>query len=171
MNGVNESVIHPEEGIYRGVSGQSCLFPNSLGVPTVAVLPAKGSIPIARQLTGTFTSEGIYVRGVGTLFESEIQEGDYLFNGDAAVRKVTAVISDTLLELEVKFGVNVTVAVNVAKCQPQTFKKVQVWNTGYNLPKFNESPIGVGQWFESGGSPFGYDASGANTQLTFTVSK
>lgn len=53
------------------------------------------------ELTGTLTSTGKMINGTGTLFSSEIDEGDYLLNAATDdVQKVARIESNTILYLE-----------------------------------------------------------------------
>jgi hypothetical protein len=73
------------------------------------------TFPLSEALTGTATSTGTIVVGVGTLFTTEIgYNGDdnsivrkpdlgYIWNGNDEWRQVTDVISDTLLYIESAF--------------------------------------------------------------------
>ena len=73
------------------------------------------TFPLSEALTGTATSTGTIVVGVGTLFTTEIgYNGDdstierkldlgYIWNGADEWRQVTDVISDTLLYIESAF--------------------------------------------------------------------
>jgi hypothetical protein len=169
MGAIDELRWHAEIATYRAVTGATSNFPNSDGVPVVATFPVKGTIPIAKVLTGTISSTGDDVRGTGTLFTKEIFPDDYIYDADAAVRRVKKVIADDLLILEAAFPVDV-VGITLRRCDPQTFKKVQVWSShASNAAEFQEAPLGAGQHFVTGGAPFAYDAlTGA---ISFVCSK
>jgi hypothetical protein len=175
MTGINEEIFHPEQAFFRGVNGQSSLFPDQNGRPVIQTLPLKGTIPIAKQLTGTMYNAGAgdltesttAVRGTGTLFITEgLSPGDYLYDGDAGVREITDVISETLLFIKTGFAAEVS-GVPVRVCKPQWFKRIKVAATG--AAEVQETPIAAGQTFITGGSPIAYD--GASGELEFSVSK
>lgn len=169
MGAPNELRWYPELAIYRAVTGSSANFPDGDGVPTIATFPAKGTIPIAKTLTGTISSTGNMVRGTGGKFNTELFVDDYLYDGDAAVRRIKKILDDDLLILEAAFPSDV-VDIAVMRCVPQTFKFVQVWSShASNAAEFQEAPLGPGQHFETGGAPFAYDAlTGA---ISFVCSK
>lgn len=170
MGATDEFRWHREQAVYLAVTGVSGLFPNQNGVSTVGVFPAKGTIPVAKVLTGTIDSTGVNVRGTGTKFTTELFVDDYLYDADASVRKIKDIIDDQLLVLEAAFPADVN-DITVRRCSPQTFKKIQVWSSGTAAAKFQESTLGVGIHFETGGSPIAYDASASNAQISFTCSK
>jgi hypothetical protein len=168
MGAIDELRWHAEIATYRAVTGISANFPNGDGVPTIATFPAKGTIPIAKVLTGTISSTGANVRGTGTRFTTELFIDDYLYDADAAVRRITKIIDDELLVLESAFPADVS-GITVRRCTPQTFKKIQVWSSGAAVAEFQEAPLGAGQHFETGGAPLAYDAlTGA---ISFVCSK
>jgi len=172
---VNESLWHAERGFFRAVTGQSSLFPGADGVPAIGTFPAKGTIPVARTLTGTISSassNGYYVvLGVGTSFLSEVQVDDFIYDGDVSLRKVISVISDTQLILEHSFPSDLS-GVALKVCKPQIFKKVQAKSTGTVDAKLQETIFKVGDDTPiSGGAPISYDASASNAQISFSVSK
>jgi hypothetical protein len=169
MGAIDELRWHAEIATYRAVTGVSANFPNGDGVPTIATFPAKGTIPIAKVLTGTISSTNENVRGTGTKFTTELFVDDYLYDADAAVRRIVKIIDDELLVLESAFPVDV-VGITVRRCTPQTFKKIQVWSShASNAAEFQEAPLGAGQWFVTGGAPFAYDA--LTGQISFVCSK
>jgi hypothetical protein len=170
MNGINEEIFHPEQGLYRGLTGSSSYFPDADGRPTQAVLPTTGSIPIAKAWTGTFTTSNTapndpkVVRGNASQFITDgICPGDYLYNG-GLVRKIVDVISQDMLVLEREFPASLT-AQPVAICKPQTFKKITAEATA--AATLQGTAISDGEKFISGGSPIGYSGDG----IVFTVSK
>lgn len=171
----NETKWHPEEGLYRAVTGSNSNFPTGAnGVPSTVSFPTKGTIPIAKTNTGTLSTTGINVRGVGTLFLSEFKPGDWLYNSSAAtiqsVRKIRSITSDTVMQLEQAFGVDVS-GIAVLKCEPQTFKAIQSESTGTAAAILQEAPFAIGSRIISGGSPIAYDASASNAQISFTCHK
>ena len=169
---VKESLWHAERGRYRAVTGANSLFPNEDGVPTsYAPFPTKGTIPVAKTKTGTIQSTGVNVRGTGTLFRSEIEEGDYLYNGDAAVRKVLHIISDTLLVLEKGFASDVAALTALKVCKPQWAKEIDAKSTGTAAAILQETPFRVNDEDLCGGAPLAYDASATNAEISFSIAK
>lgn len=168
---INNMLEYPEHGLYRAVTGSATVFPiGEDGVPTtIATFPVKGTIPIARIMTGTISSTGVSVRGTGTLFESQVKIGDYLYDADASVRKIKSIETDTLLTLEAAFPADV-VGITVRKCEPQTFKVIQAENTSTDTAaELQEAPFAAGSRIISWGSPIAYDATAG--VIAFTVSK
>jgi hypothetical protein len=173
---VQETIAHPEQGKYRAVTGEDCTFPNADGVPTeYAPFPEKGTIPVAKQRTGTISGEddSTYIRGTSTLFTKQIQEGDFIYSsaGDGSLRKVKHIISDTLLILDAPFPTDVT-GINLMVCKPQFVQKASyAKSTGTVDAVLNEAPFIVGDVDFGGGSPLAYNASTADAQISFSISK
>lgn len=169
---INNLLEYPERNLFRAVTGVTSVFPNAqFGIPVSGTFPTKGTIPRARQMTGTLVTAGVYVRGTGTFFERDFKIGDFVYNNDKAVRKIVSIESDILMTLEATFTADVTVAVNALKCEPQIFKVIQVESLGTVAAEVQEAPLGVSSRFISWGAPIAYDASTANAQICFTVSK
>ena len=169
---VKESLWHAERGRYRAVTGANSLFPNEDGVPTsYTPFPTKGTIPVAKTKTGTIQTDGANVRGTGTAFLSEIQEDDYLYNGDASVRRVIHVISDTLLVLEKAFPSSLSAGTALKVCKPQWAKEIDAKSTGTVAAILQETPFRVNDEDLCGGAPLAYDASASNAEISFSIAK
>jgi hypothetical protein len=173
-----ETFAHSERGRYRAVTGVAADFPNENGVPTkYATFPTKGTIPAARQLSGTIVSTGVNVRGTNTLFTKEVQEEDFIYAvegaaGASSIRKVVHVISDTLLVVDAPFNEDIDPAIDLKVIKPQMiFKEVYAKSTGTAAAIMNGSTFPVGMEDHSGGAPLIYDASAANAQISFGCSK
>lgn len=168
---INETLYHPERETFHVVSGQTYdAFPQSDGTIIADTLPAKGTIPIAAQKTGTISSTGASVRGTNTVFATELRENDFLYDGDAAVRRITKIISNTLLEVTHGFPSDLSDA-DVLYCERQAFSLVQ-WNcSGTAAAELQGAPLAVGERGLNGGAPLAYDASASNAQISFTCSR
>ncbi len=167
---VNNLLEYPEHNVFRAVTGATSVFPNGAkGIPVSGSFPTKGTIPIARPMTGTILTTGVNVRGTGTFFEREFKPGDFVYNNDKAVRKVMTIESDTVMTLEAAFTTDISVAVTALKCEPQIFKVVQVENSSTNAAELQEAPFAAGSRVILWGAPIAYDA--LTGTLAFTVSK
>jgi hypothetical protein len=102
----------------------------AFGLPSTST--TKGCYPTSVQKTGTITSTGTRVVGTSTLFTTELQKGDYIFNTTAAtapeVRRVKHILDNTHLILESAFTVDVS-AINLNRVRP-AYKSVGVANIG-----------------------------------------
>jgi hypothetical protein len=89
----------------RGTGRGGRFYPNPYSLPRQH-FSAFDTVAQA-DLTGTISSSGTTVNGVGTLFTSELTKGDYLYDPRSqTARKVRLIQSDTLLYLEKAFAVN-----------------------------------------------------------------
>jgi hypothetical protein len=167
----NERVWHPEEAVYRAVTGESSNFPNGDGTFTIGTFPTKGTIPKAVTKTGTFKSTGANVRGSGTLFTKQCRVGDYLYNNDAEVRRIKEVISDDMLILDSAFGADISSATAVKVCEKQYFVAVYAKSIGTANAELQETVFAVSETFFSGGAPIAYDASATDAQIAFECHK
>jgi len=166
MNGPNVvNLVHKVERIVPGTTH-----------PYLGSIPAKGTIPLAETLTGTIdtdnagTSEGLIVMGTDTIFLTELMPGDFLYDGDAAVRKIRYIFSDTMLELEEKFPADLS-GDDVLRPKNMFYKQIIAKSTGTVDAELQEAVFRVGEDVVLGGSPVAYDCSTANTLIEFTCSK
>lgn len=168
----NNLLEYPENNMFRAVTGVTSVFPNGAkGIPTSATFPVKGTVPIARSMPGTILTTGVSVRGTGTTFESaaSFKIGDFLYNNDKSVRKIVSIESDTLMTLEAPFPTDIAVAIAPLKCEPQTFKIIQIENTGAGSAEVQEAPFAANSRIVCYGAPIAYDAAAGT--LAFTVSR
>lgn len=165
---INESLYHPELQVFRATTGGAYNFPKAYGVVVNGtVFPNVGSIPQGTPKNGTIISEGVNVRGFGTLFTSQIQQGDFIYAKNV-VRRVTAVISDTLLVLNQGFPTDITSpAITPIVCSPQTFKMVTIRNVHASAAAIlQEASVAAGAVKQiSGGSPLSYDATSGTLEI------
>lgn len=130
-----------------------------------APTPSAGPIPFAITKTGTVSSTGTVVTGTGTLFTTELVQGDYLYNAATnEVRKISGIQSNTILRIESAFTSGLSaVSVQVSRSQ---FVSIAITATGAGTK--DGAAISSGQLLsfnnDSGLEPFTY--SGA---LTFDV--
>ncbi len=168
--------VNSELGFFRVIANSSPVTHNILGA-----IPAKGTFPLSTTKTGTITSTPgsaqasakKVVVGTGTLFRSEVHEGDYIYAGDV-VRKVTDVVSDTMLYVEYPFPGTVT-AEALKVCQAGKYKIVEARNTGpvnaiYQEAKIEPADVVVRK-NEMGLAPFSYDCSTSTAEITFDLSE
>lgn len=162
---INETLFHPEVAVFRAQTGGAYNFPKAYGVVVNGTsFPTIGSIPQATPKNGTIISQGKNVRGIGTSFTTQMQIGQYIYAKNV-VRRITLIISDTLLEINQAFPTDITSpAVTPLICEPQTYKMVYVKNTHASTAAVvQEAPMASGAQMVEGGSPFSYDASGGGT--------
>lgn len=67
--------------------------------------------PSSVTLSGTFTSDGVNINGVGTLFLSEFSLGDYIMSNDGQVRQIVSITSNILMEIDTQFTPEVSSSV------------------------------------------------------------
>jgi hypothetical protein len=168
---INETLHHDERSVFRAVTGQTSTFPQADGSIARDTFPTKGTVPMARTFAGKIDSDGRMVRGTDTKFETGgIKIGDYLYDGDAAVRKITRIISETLLEVEFDFPSDIANG-DVLICERQTFKMIIAESTGTADAVLQEAPFRVGGRVVHGGAPLAYDASASDAEISFSVSQ
>lgn len=165
---INQNLVNNEVKVERITTGTTH--------PYLGAIPTKGTIPLAETLTGTITTDnagasaGLIVLGSGTIFLTEVYPGDFIYDNDNSIRKVVAVFSDTMLELEEKFPASVSaIALKVPK--RSYYKAITARSSGTADAELQESPFEVGASVVTGGSPLAYDCTTANTQIEFTCSK
>lgn len=171
---LNETFNHAEVATFRATTSGAYNIPGAYGVIQIGnSFPTTGAIPIPTIRNGTIISQGINVRGTGTLFTKQVKPGDYIYNtAQKVVRMIDYIISDNLLILKQAFPSDISVGVSVLICEQQTFKKIVVRNAHATTNAvLQEAPMAPGQTpFFNGGAPISYDASGGGT-LEFTVHK
>lgn len=102
------------------------LFPDPYAQGRSSVRVSRASAPTA--ISGTISSLGTVVTGTGSVFRTQVKPGDYLYDPvSKTARRVRAVISDTLLNLDTTFAVNVPA---LTKGQVAGFLEC---DPGYNL--------------------------------------
>lgn len=165
---INQNIVNNEVKVERITTGTTH--------PYLGAIPTKGTIPLPETLTGTITTDnagtsaGLIVLGSGTIFLTEVYPGDFIYDNDAAIRKVVAVFSDTMLELEEKFPASVSgIALKVPK--RSYYKAITARSSGSADAELQESSFVTGSSTVTGGSPLAYDASAANAEIEFTCSK
>lgn len=131
----------------------------------------KGTLPLARALTGTFSSAGTVVIGTGTLFTTEIVEGDWLFSTTTnELRRVEGVSTDTTLRLEQAFSVDQTTQATKT-CRALYFTIILTVSGGTSVT-INGATYKSEEIISYNASnclmPWYYDATGS--ELTFDVS-
>lgn len=144
--------------------------------PYLGAIPTKGTIPLYEVLTGTIvtdnagTSAGVIVLGTGTLFTTQLAPGDFLYDNDAAVRKIRYIFSDTMLELEEKFPASVS-AIAVMRPKRNYYKEVLAYSSGSADAEVQEAEFTVDKYLLFEGAPVAYDASASNAEIQFSCRK
>ena len=133
----------------------------------------KGTVPTAVSQTGTLTSVGARVVGVGTLFTTELKVGDFLFNTTAAVlpqvRRIKHILDNTRLILDSGFSVDVA-GIAVSRVRGE-FKSVGVVNSGAADGVLNEGTLVAGaspSYDAKAGfvvEPFSFNATGTTFNI------
>jgi hypothetical protein len=166
MNGPNiANLVNKVERIVTGTTH-----------PYLGVIPTKGTIPLAETLTGTITtdnagtSEGVIVLGTDTIFLTELAPGDFLYDDDAAIRKIRYIFSDTMLELEEKFPASVS-GVALKRPKNQYYKEILATSSGTADAELMEANFPDTSKYVGYGSPLSYDASAGSAQITFDCVK
>lgn len=73
------------------------------------VVGSLDTVPASALATGDITTDGAQVTGIATLFLSEVQVGDWLFDKitNNEIRRVTSIGSDTILYVDEAFSVDI----------------------------------------------------------------
>lgn len=143
------------EALKRGANRGGQFYPDPYTLPRQHF----GAFDTVAQadLTGTISSSGTTVNGVGTLFTSELTKGDYLYDPKSqTARKVRLIQSDTLLYLEKAFTVNLQALTKGARAG------LVVFNPGAEVSRYGR----VGGYFIASYTEqlrAGYDGDLANT--------
>jgi hypothetical protein len=99
---------------YASAIGNS-LFPSPYELPRsfLRILDAKAPL----TLEGDVNSLGTFVSGVGTTFKSELSVGDYIYDPNSkTARKVVGILTDTELNVDRPFPVNITPGTKIKRC-------------------------------------------------------
>lgn len=169
--------VNSEQQRLRVIAAATPVTHNILGV-----IPNKGCFPLPDTKTGTITSTPTttvgtdnkkVVFGTGTLFRTEVFEGDYIYAADVC-RKVLYVTSDTQLILEAPLPANIA-AVAFKVVRAGKYKIIGASATGSANAIYQEATLEAGQVAtvanEMGLAPVSYDVSAANSEITFELSE
>lgn len=161
---INETMWHPEVGIWRAATGGAYNFPGAYGVIySGSSFPAKGAIPQPVNKNGVIISQGKKVRGTGTLFTSQMKPGDHIYAKDV-VRRIDYIESDTLLTLVEAFPTDILTPISPLLCEQQIYRMIYAKNTHASTAAvLQEAPFAAGNTHVSAGAPLSYDASGGGT--------
>jgi len=94
-------------------------------------LAAKESLPLSALKTGTISSAGNIITGVGTAFKSEVRPGDWIVDlvTNDELRKVISITDDTHLIVDEEFTL-VLPALSVIRTVRSRAKMISVTNVG-----------------------------------------
>lgn len=174
----NSTLFHNEIETFRLVLNSS----GSTIHPVLGTIPNKGILPLATQMTGTISSlnadasGGKLVIGVGTTFQGSIdnktlvQPNDFIYDpAQFVARRVDKVLSDSRLMLTAKFPAQLSgVQLWVVR---RTFHKIYAKSTGASgVPILLEQNFAIADTFLNSGAPVSYDASVANSEISFLLS-
>lgn len=158
---INETMWHAEGNVFRAITGGAYRLPGPYGLIIYgSVFPKIGTIPMSDPRPGTIISQGAMVRGTDTFFTRDVLP-EYFLHAKNVVRKVKAVISDTLLELEGGFPTNIaSPGEGLRICRPQVFKEVYAKSTGgADATALQEAPFEQNLESKTSGSPISFDAT------------
>lgn len=166
----NQTTWADERNVFRAVTGGAYRIRGAYGIIAYgSVFPTVGTIPLSTPAPGTIISQGANVRGTNTTFLSSLREGYYI-HAKNVVRKIKAIISDTLLELESGFPTDIaSPGEGLRFMRPQTYTSVYIKSTGAADATVQEAPFIQNDTFFDGGAPFSYNAGSG--QLSFTVTE
>jgi hypothetical protein len=165
----NETKWHAEKQTFRAVTGGAFNIPGAYGIQSYgAVFPVVGTIPVSNPASGTIISQGVAVRGTNTKFLSELSEDDHIHAKDV-VRRISQIVSDTLLYLVGGFPTDITVASSYRVCKPQIYKAIYAKSTGDADAILQEATFVSQETFLNGGSPISYDATAG--QISFEMTR
>lgn len=161
---INETLSHAEVAIWRAQTGGAYNFPGAYGVIyNGSSFPNKGAIPQPTIRNGTIISQGVKVRGTGTLFTSQCKPGDFIYARDV-VRRILYIESDTLLTLATAFPTDISSGISLLICEQQTYKMIYAKNVHASAAgTLQEAPMSAGNTHLSAGAPFSYDFSSGGT--------
>lgn len=167
-----ETMWHAQTNDFRAVTGSPYNIRGAYGrIVYGSVFPRVGTIPLSTPAAGLIFSQGVNVRGTNTLFLSQLREG-YFLHAKNVTRKIRAIISDTLLELESGFPTDIaSPGEGVRFIKPQSYKSIYAKSTGTADPVLQEAPFRQTDTSFQGGSPISYDASAANAEISFEVTE
>ena len=167
-----DTMWHPETNLFRAVTGGAYRLRSPYGhIAYGTAFPRVGTIPLSHPRNGTIISQGVNVRGTGTAFLTDLREGYYI-HAKNVVRKILHIISDTLLVLEGGFPTDIaSPGEGLRFIKPQTYRTVYAKSTGTADPILQESPFRQNDTSFDGGAPISYDASGTNSEISFTVTE
>lgn len=165
----NETMWHAEKQTFRAVTGSAYVIPGAYGILVYgSVFPVVGTIPISNPTSGTIISQGVAVRGTNTRFLTELSEDDHI-HAKNVVRKISQIVSDTLLYLVGGFPTDITVASSYRVCKPQTYKAIYAKSTGDADAILQEATFVSQETFLNGGAPISYDATAG--EISFQLSR
>lgn len=136
--------------------------------PSHDLFTTKGVLPTGIVGTGTFTvASGVRVIGTGTLFKTEVNNGDYLHDTTLnEVRRVKHVLNPLLILLDTAFsGAVAGAAVGIIRKQDISNQlSIGVLNDGAGVGVLDEVALSIGSsdnWSDEGGvGPITFDGTG-----------
>lgn len=169
---LNQNLVNNEQRVDRlKVSSAGTTAHPYLGsFPTVSCFP----LPVAK--TGTFSTDnasstgggGKIVVGIGTLFLTELNVGDFIYNA-GKLRRVKSIVSDTMLNLEYAFPASLTTQV-VSVPPRKHYKMITAKSVGTADALLQEQAFAQGEAIVEGGTPISYDVTTSGAAIEFTAS-
>lgn len=159
---INATLFHDTLNTFRCYSGQN-------NHPYFGNVRNKGVMPPPDTRPGTISSDVYAIRGVNTVFtRGRIKINDFLWDGQAAVRRVTAIQSDTLLFIDKPFPSPVS-NLSVYHIDRGAYRMIYAKSVGTVASILQEASFEVGNTALTGGSPIAYDASAAGAKIEFQL--
>lgn len=176
---MNQAVSDLEIASYRVVVGNNTITTH----PVLGAIPVKGCFPLPVTKTGTISTDnagatvGLVVIGVGTQFKFQIDDktyrvavGDYLADSNGVVRRVTEVNSDTMLKINAKFPSSLSAAA-LKVVKQNKYRWFTASSTGTAAAILNEQNFAINDKWLNDGTPFSYDVSTVNSEISFNISE
>lgn len=168
---LNQKAVNEERECYRIV-----VAAGGITHPVLGAIPAQGCFPLPLTGTGTIFTDitgsstaGKRVLGTNTLFLSEVQLHDYLADSGGRIRKVVRIYSDTQIELEAAFPVQLGAGTALKIVRKSEQKMIYAKSVGTVDATLNEQAFLVNETFLNGGAPVSYDVTTTSTKISFQI--
>lgn len=159
---INATLFHDTLNTLRVYTGQNAH-------PYFGNVPTKGVMPPARYGRGTIKADVYAIRGTNTSFQDGVMEiNDFLWDGQASVRRILNIQSQNLLFIDKPFPVAVN-NLSVYWIPRGSYRMIYAKSVGTVAAILQESYFGAGNTMLNGGTPLGYDASAAGSQIEFQL--
>ena len=159
---INATLFHDTLNTIRVYTGQNAH-------PYFGNVPNKGCMPPPQYRPGTIKSDVYAIRGTNTSFkDGRIKNNDFLWDGNASVRRVTDIQSDILLFIDKPFPAPVN-ALSVYHIDRGTYRMIYAKSVGTVNAILQESQFAVGNTALTGGSPISYDTTTVGAQIEFQL--
>ena len=160
---INATLFHDTLNTLRVYAGQNAH-------PYFGNVPVKGCMPPPKYGNGTIKADVYAIRGTNTTFQDgRIKINDFLWDGNAAVRRVVDIQSNNLLFIDKPFP-GVVNGLSVYHAPRGQYRMIYAKSTGATVAAIlQESTFSAGESMVNGGTPMGYDASAAGSSIEFQL--